>query len=213
MKKLLAGAALLLVSLSTSAQAATVDILLGTTSTDQTYSSGGTLNPNVNLSALTASDLTLSNAQIVAAGANSSGNYASPTGSLFGGSYLAVLGSPSTGVANFTLGNSTNTFGFTWGTVDSYNSLVLSDSRGVTYTITGADLINNLSLGNNAQEDVVVTDPLGTFLTAQLISTSNSFEAGNFSESQSSVPLPSSVTFFMMALAGLYFVYRKQQAI
>jgi len=209
--------ALMLAGFSSAAHAATLDILLGTTSSDQTYSfAPGTLHPNLDLTTLAQpSQLALSNAAIINPASSASGLYAQPNGTLFGNNYLAVFGSPVGGTATFTLASGQHEFGFTWGTVDTYNTLVLTDSRNVQYTITGSDVIariGGLSGADSTQADVVFNDPLGTIVTAELFSSSNSFEVGNFSSLQSAVPLPASAGLFMVALAGLFmFALRRKQ--
>jgi hypothetical protein len=214
MKKLLVLAALALVGFSQVAHATTIDVLLGAQSTDMTYSTGGSLNPNQNLSSLSAGTLDLNNSYVISGSSSMSGYYAAPTGSLYGNSYLATYGSPTPGTATLHLAANENTFGFTWGSVDPYNYLILTDSRGKVFVVTGAQILSQLAgTSGVSQADFIATDPFGSIVSAQFLSTSNSFEIANFSESQSAVPLPSSITFFMLALAGLFFIYRKQQAV
>lgn len=210
MNKLLALATVALLGLTGSAHAALVDVTLGNTSSSLSYGTGGSLSPNINLS--TYGGLLLNNAQIVAAGTSLSGQYASPTGSLYGGNYVSVFGVPATGSATFALAANENTFSFTWGTVDPYNTVVLTDSRGTVYTVTGDDIGNQIagSIAGSLQTDVKFFDPYGSIVTAQLVSTQNSFEAGNFGQGVSSVPLPASLPLFALALGGLFVVARRK---
>ena len=128
--------------------------------------------------------------------------------------FLAVLGTGNPGSATLTLAANENTFGFTWGSVDTWNTLTITDSRGVSYSITGSDIL--AQLGNptpgkqNTQTDISFTDPYGKLISAQFASTDNAFEAGNFSET-SATPLPSSALLFGTALMGLAaFAYRRR---
>ena len=160
---------------------------------------------------------------VVPAGTNIDGITASPTGALYGNSYVYVTGNQGSS-ATFTLAGNQNAFGLTWGTIDTYNTLTLNTTLG-QYVITGNDLLAALSglgvpyslSGNNAvdpnnnnqglQADVVFHDLGGYITSAVLTSSQNSFEAGNFS----AVPLPPAFVLFasgLIAMAG-FSMYKK----
>ncbi len=184
------------------ANASTLDVQLGSTGSDLSYSTGGTLSPNINLA--TTSGLTLdTNSQIINPVSSSPGNYKAPTGPIFDNNYLAVLGVPTTGQATFTLAGGQSNFGFTWGSIDTYNTLILTDSRNVTYTITGTNLLAQIagSVNGTTQSDVIFSDAFGTIKSAVFQSTENAFEVANLG--QSAVPLPASFPLFAAAFLGL----------
>lgn len=199
------------VSFSGVANAATIDVLLGNTpgATSFSYNVAGSISPNVKLTESPIVTLGPASA-IFSAGTSIGGLTLSPTGSIFGGSYLSMFGWGST---SFNLSSNGTTFGFTWGSINSYNSLKLTDSRGVNYVISGSDIFNQAPLGspvNLTQADVSISNPFGNIVFAQLLSGDNTFEAANFSTSvapinppSSVVPLPGAVVLFGLGLAGL----------
>jgi hypothetical protein len=193
-----------------SAHATTIDIALGSTSGSAfVYGSGGTLNPNLVLT--DTPDLSLGvGSGVLAAGTSFGGIALSPTGPLYGNEYLLVTtGSEAT----LSLAGNNNLFGLTWGSIDDYNTLTLTDSRGVTYSITGAEILARLSnpVAGTSQADVAISDPFGNIVKAVLTSSGNSFEAANFDPAHMAVPLPASSILFAMALAGLLFFARRKQ--
>ena len=209
MNKTLSLAAAAFFAFTSFAHASTVDVWLGNTSSDISYSTGVTGNtPNIDLSTLGGS-LVLNNAVVVNPAVSVANLYAKPTGSIYANNYLAVEGIPTVGSATFTL--SQNVFSFTWGTIDTYNSLVLTDARNVSYTITGADILAHIagSVSGQTQADVVFTDPLANIVKAVLISTNNAFEAANFG--QAVVPLPPALWLFMAALVSLMVVAKRNK--
>jgi hypothetical protein len=216
MKKILALAAVAFFGLSGAAHAAFENISIG--STDGSYvfvANSNTITPDVNLNtALTSGSLTLNAfSQLLPAG-TSINNYAtSPAGAT--GSYLAVHGFFGfvTGVATFTLAPDQHSFGFTWGSIDTFNTLTITDSRGYTFTITGTDLLNAIGgTASSSQSVVDITDGYGTITKAVFSSTGhNAFEAANFYEG--TVPLPAALPMFGAALLGLaFFARRARQA-
>ncbi|MFY9288216.1 MAG: VPLPA-CTERM sorting domain-containing protein [Alphaproteobacteria bacterium] len=211
MKKFLSLAALLLLAFAGSAQAATIEVILGNTSVDKTYGVGGSIpTPNIDLS--TYGGLVLTNSVIVNPASSLAGQYAQPTGPIYQNNYLSVFGGGNT---IFTLAPNQSSFGFTWGTIDTYNALLLTDSRGVVYTITGAEVLSNIvgSINGTTQTDINFLSPLARIISAQLISTQNSFEAANFSQLVgSAVPLPAALPLFGMGLLGLAALRRRQAA-
>jgi len=207
MKKLASltiAAALAVMTFGGSVQAATLDFTLGSGGFNPAaFTTGGTLSPNINLTNTTPATLLLQDDALVLGNISLPGIATEPTGSLFGNSYLAVVANPTpAGTATFTLGAHENLFGFTWGTIDSFNNLSITDSRGVIYNITGADILNALgNPGGNTQANVIFTDPFGNIVTAKLTSSGNSFETANFQESVT--PLPASLPLFLTALLGM----------
>ncbi len=202
MLKVILLAAVAVFSFAGSADAATITITLGAT---DTYATGGTVVGDVNLGSTQdpVSGLTLGgDAQIVPAGSSVSGLNASPTGTLYGGTYLYATGNAGSS-ATFSLSGTTSTFGLTWGTIDSYNTLTLTDAKGNVFAVTGAGILNNIAglTSGTSQLNVVVDDPFADLTKAVLTSSENSFEAGNFSASL--VPLPPAFLFFASGLVAL----------
>ncbi len=199
-----------------SAHASLIDIALGNTSGSFTYATGGSLTPSVNLATL-GSNLLLTNASIISPPSSVLNVYLSPVGTLFGHNYLSVQAD---GTAVYTLPVGKSNFGFTWGSLDAYNTVVLTDSRGATYSITGSDLLGQISgsVAGTTQTDVFFSDPYGTIVQTTLTSTANALETGNYGFARvggpaalGSVPLPTSLPLFAAALMGfvLFAHYRK----
>jgi hypothetical protein len=211
MKKFLPVAALALFAFAPQAQASILDITLGTPGST---TAAGALTGNVDLSTL-GGNLSLSNAMIVSPPTSTFGVFAAPHNGvgLFGNNYLSVFGANTSpnhsltdGTATITLGSFQNTLGFTWGTVDPYNTLILKDA-GHTFTFTGQDILNIIGGTPGVVEtDVSFFDPFGPILTAELTSSQNSFEAADFTEA----PLPGALTMFAAALFGFAFLARRK---
>lgn len=186
--KILFIAALGLLGVSGSAHAATLDVTLGNLNTNISYASSATgFTPNIHLNSPAPATLTLNNnAQIIDPRHSDPSNFLNLQGSLLDNNFLAVLGTGNPGLATLSLAANTVNFGFTWGSIDAFNTLTVKDSRGVNYTITGSDIlaqIGNPPAGKqNTQTDVSFSDAFGKIVSAQFGSTDNAFEAGNFSE-------------------------------
>ncbi|MFA5041050.1 MAG: VPLPA-CTERM sorting domain-containing protein [Bdellovibrionales bacterium] len=189
---------------SGAAHAATITITLGAVNS---YASGGTLVGNIDLD--TTSMLTLTpNATIVPAGVTYAGVTVSPSVPLFGDSYLYVPGAVGSS-ATFTLTADSHVFGLRWGTIDSYNTLNITDSNGNAYQIKGSEILTKVSglTSGSSELDVLVVDPTGFIKTVVLLSTQNSFEAGEFY----AAPLPPAVLLFASGLIGLGGIARRKR--
>lgn len=211
MNKLLYFSVFAFVTTTGSAHASLLDIGLGSTSSSISYSTGGVLSPDVDM----VGDPRLvlnNNASIVTVPVSPNPNlFIQPSGSIYGNGFLVVAGlpSPTTGMATFTETPNNNKLGFTWGTIDDYNSLIITDSRNVTYTITGTDILNQLlgSINHITQNDVLLTDNFGTIKTAVFESiNNNSFEIANIQDAPlpSAVPLPGALPLFGAAFLGMF---------
>ena len=192
-------------SFSTIARASTLTVNLGLTGSDLVFSDGGTLAPDQNL--IGNPRLTLDhNAVIITPPATVSNFYIRPSGSIYGNSFLSVYGLPDAGQATFTNLPGQNLLGFTWGTIDDYNTLVITDTRNVQYTITGSTVLAFIvgSINHTTQSDVIFNDAYADIKTAVFKSTNNSFEVANLQDpSPNAVPLPPSLSLFAIAILGL----------
>ncbi len=222
---LLATAVVTVFGFANVAEASGIDIDLGNTSSAVTYASDATLSAynSANIDLLNTSSLTLTGgAQIVNPPATVSGQYVQPSGSIYGsngGSFVSVYGGTSA-TFGISLSGNTTSFSFTWGTIDTYNTLTLTSSNGTVYTITGTELLNQMpgyvpgTVNSGLQSDVDFIDTAGTsILSAELTSSQNSFEAANFGTADApAVPLPASLPLFGVALLGLvvFGSYRRQ---
>jgi|GEM_PF-2392172 hypothetical protein len=190
---------------------ADVTITLGAT---DAYSLGGTITPNFNLGSgptpIAGSGLSLTGGEIVAAGSSVPDVNTSPTGSLFGNSYLYVLGSDSSPGSNatFTLTQAANDIGLTWGTIDDYNTLTVTDAKGNVFAVTGTNLLAGAAtagisglVAGTSQLNVALIDPFAAITSIVLTSYQNSFEAGNFSAAE--VPVPPTFVLFALGLVAL----------
>lgn len=115
------------------------------------------------------------------------------------------------GMTVFSLGNPTNQFSFTWGTIDDFNSVNITNNNDQTYYFTGADILANglVVLGSDKTKYISIFDPAGIKNIA-LMSYGRSFEAGNINISN--VPLPAALPMFGIALAGVAALRRRKHA-
>jgi hypothetical protein len=221
-------AATLVLGFSSVAQAAYVDTISPTIS----YTLGGSTvaGTDVNLQALPSNPnkiysyynlpgvgkLDLDNAAIVT-GTNTSGTlqYKAPTGLSNTDHYLSVYGASSlsnnkSGAAILNLNPGFNTVSFEWGTIDTYNSITIVDDKNKSTTITGAQLLSDVSsLVAGVSSDYFSFTDLAGIKEIILSSTQNSFEIAKMTVS--SVPLPAALPLFGAALAGLAVVRRRKQ--
>lgn len=142
----------------------------------------------------------VSNATIVKG--DLAGQYVRPLGVGMNEKYLSVFGSPSDGSATFTVNGFKNALAFSWGSIDSYNTLDIWDGNGVQYSITGdmlAAALSSITLGTTGHYfTFTALSGIDKFV---LSSTTNSFEAANFR--LSNVPLPAALPLFGAALWGI----------
>lgn len=124
-------------------------------------------------------------------GAGSPGNAATVNGTPF----LAVPSESSpSGTATYTAAGAITSFGFDWGTPDSYNTLILCEGNGVavaTYTGRGAAFTASYTFASSVN-----------VRTVDFSSTSKAFEIDNLSVT---APVPEPATRALM-LAGFGFV-------
>ena len=185
MNKILSVAAVALLAFAPSAHASILDITLGTPGSTTV---AGSLVGNVNASTALGSSLFLiNNAALISPPSSIYGQYSAPHDGvgLYGNSYVSVLGASGAtpaGEALFVLPSGDNTFAFTWGTIDAFNTLVLKDATH-TFTFTGQDILNIIGgPAGKVEADVSFYDPFGTIVTAELTSSANSFEGADFTE-------------------------------
>ena len=145
---------------------------------------------------------------------SSGGALSTPTGTPSGttGNYLTIANNQPNGTGTFTTALSYNYFGLLWGTIDTYNSISLSN--GFTYTGTQLAALAGIS-PNGIQERYVTFDfsadgASGFFNSIQLIATGWSFESdnhllgtvGNQPPPPTNVPEPASLALFGLGLMG-----------
>jgi len=216
MKKLLALAVISFIGLTGVAHAATLDIFLNAGAGGSFFGiSSSSLSPNplnvdINLAAANGTSLNLGPNSFIVNGSNFA--HKDPSSNLTGagnaGNYVAVEGG---GQASFSIASGNNAFGFSWGTIDTYNQLILTDVKGNIYTINGTQLAAAVGTPANGVTnfDVDFIDPNGSLKTAVFTSTINSFEFGNLAEGNTA-PLPASLPLFGAALIGLVVLARRR---
>ena len=127
--------------------------------------------------------------------------------------YLSVygkgfIGHP--GSATFSFDEKVTTFAFTWGSIDRYNWLEVTNASHDTYKISGADLMASMAgiKEGKTSKYFSITD-LSGILTVVLRSCSDAFEVANISVSN--VPLPAALPLFGLGLAALVGVRAKKK--
>jgi hypothetical protein len=219
MNKLSFAAALAALLGAGAAHAATLDITLGPAITYSYNASQSLPASNVVINNHTPGLNLVNNDRIIPAGDNKTDYWAAPSG-ITGSDYLAVLGlsqnlqHENEGEAVFTLAKGDDHLGFTWGTIDAYNTLTIV-AGGKQYVITGTDILDSLTnpTAGTTQVNVEITDPFGDIKKAIFTSTGNTFELGNISEADTpAAPLPPALLLFGSALAALYMFGRRRLA-
>ena len=216
MYKLLPITAAAILMTTGAAQAATLDITLGPSVT-YTYNASQSLPAsNVVISNSTPGLNLIDNSKIIPAGDSLTDYWAAPSG-ITGKDYLAVLGLTKNlnhedeGKTVFTLASGDDHLGFTWGTIDAYNTLTIV-ANGKKYTITGTDILDALTnpTAGTTQVNVEITDPTGDIGKAIFTSTGNTFELGNITEfdTPAPTPLPGTILLFGSGLAALLLFMR-----
>lgn len=131
----------------------------------------------------------------------SPGLFAQPLGS--DGHYYSV-GPSTSSPGTITLGNDIASFSFIWGSVDTYNTLVITTMLG-DYTFTGADIAALIPGFADGDQTSPTSNPIVTFtltgddrqaVSMNLTSTQNAFEI----DSISVAAVPEAATWAMMLL-------------
>lgn len=130
---------------------------------------------------------------------NGDGAIPFPTGN---GDYLSVK---SGGNATFNFTSPMGSFGFQWGSIDSYNSIVFSLGAIEVGSFTGDDIINPAN-GNQLSGGSAFVTFGGSFDKVVLSSSQNSFEIDNVSVPDGGTTL----VLLGLGLAGVAFARRKQ---
>ena len=147
------------------------------------------------------SGVTVNYGQVLIKTSPADGAGAPPANSVPGGtSYLSVLGG---GSATINFAPNTRAFQFDWGSIDTYNTLTVTSTKGTFVFVPGSSSFPNLANGNQAQPG---TNGLFTvrggqdgerFLSMTLTSSSNSFEIDNLATA--AIPEPAT---WAMLIAG-----------
>jgi len=188
------------------------------------YTVGGAIQPgNIDLQSVTPNTglyatyfadegtLRLRNAEVVTGTDYGTFAHAMPAGIGAQDHYLSVYGGGSlgSGSATFRFATAVTTMAFTWGTIDSYNWLEVTNGKSQTYKITGADLMANVAdIKEGTTSKYFSLTDLSGLLKVVLRSSSDSFEVANISISN--VPLPAALPLFGVAVAGLAGVRRRR---
>lgn len=175
------------------------------------YSSDGSVSGNIDISEVTGASGTASQGTNVSSGGSVIAK--SPSGNLYDHEYFYVLGSD-TRMAGLTLTSAVDTFGFRWGTLDTYNSVIVTDGTSYMTTITGTAILTilqtykkNFSAGND-QIDLIIRDLGGAIRSIIWSSTGNTFEVANLT----AIPLPAAFWLMLSALVALvgFSAYRRR---
>lgn len=156
--------------------------------------------------------LTVDNAAVVT-GNNWPGNWFPhlvPSGISETENYLTAFGpvpAGHDGKATFDLGAGVTNFSFLWGSIDAYNMLQVTNGKGLSYTISGQELVDAGLAALNGAKYFSLSDAAG-IKQVVMTGTWDGFEAARIS----AVPLPAALPLFGAALAGTAFMRRRKQA-
>ena len=108
-------------------------------------------------------------------------------------------------------------FGLYWGSIDTYNTIALTEANGTVDTYTGSQIAtaDGISANGTTSAYVNFSDSGSAFTNVKLSSTQFAFESDNHAfVAASATPEPSTwiLTAGGLALAGLLFRRRQQQA-
>ena len=147
--------------------------------------------------------LSLKDAQVVT---GATGDHAIPFGISKTSPYVSVY---TGGDAIFTFTEPVSAVSFDWGSIDTYNTLLVTTTKGQTLTITGSELTSdNGNQGSGGSDFIKITSALGDIQKLTLESNGIAFEAGNFAVS--AVPLPAALPMFGLTLAGIGAMARRR---
>ena len=133
------------------------------------------------------------------------GTYAAPVGDTT--DYLSVPSSTSSGTVTDTLGGQYNYFGLYWGSIDTYNTLTFLDHGSVVATVTGADVIGDLSKYGNQSDPAsneYVNFNFGSQRIDQVAFTSNGYAFESDNHAVADVPEPELAGLMALGLVGLF---------
>jgi len=123
------------------------------------------------------------------------------------GKYLSAAPAPGTDAIFFVppTGTGSSYVSFDWGTIDSYNTVLVFDAAGGVSSFTASSL--GLATGTDSYVNFTSTGPAIVSLAFQ--SSTNAFEAANFS--LTAVPEPSSSVLILAGLGAFGLLYRKRR--
>jgi PEP-CTERM motif-containing protein len=142
------------------------------------------------------------------------GQFAQPLGSE--GHYYSV-GPSTNSPGTVTIGNGVSMFSFIWGSLDEYNTLVLTTSLG-DYTYTGSQIAALVPGFANGDQTGTTTNPIVTFLltggdqdavSINLSSTQNAFEIDSISVA--SVPEPATWAMMLIGFGAVGYSMRRRK--
>jgi hypothetical protein len=140
------------------------------------------------------------------------GDGAPPANSVPSGTpYLSVLGG---GSATYTFAQPVSSFEFDWGSIDSYNTLVVTTNDGFVGEITGSNVVDPAN-GNQTEADtnrLFVANGQGALFTSFTISSSeNSFEIDNLAV-PNAVPEPATWAVMLTGFGAVGAAMRRRRA-
>ncbi len=219
MKKLFLLAAALIASLTAPASAATI-ALSPTASYSVTTGIRGTDNTGLISAPMSHSNtaiLSLPKATVSMDGARIADRFtgsAQTPNTVYGYEhYLTVFGNNNefhrSGSATFTFTQPASSVSFNWGSVEDYNSLIVTNELNEVVYLNGANIRAAMNAPITNDVYFTLTDLAG-IKKIVFASTYNSFEVANLSVQP--VPLPGALLFFSSGLVGLTSLSRKKKA-